>query len=230
MPAVNWADYFILGVLGLSVLIGLWRGLIAEVMALACWAASFWVAWLFGDKLAAYFTSVEVPSVRLLLGYGLCFLAVLIAGALVSFLLRKLVAGSGLSGTDRLLGMFFGLGRGLLLVLIAVLLLGFTPLPRDPWWQQSQLLPGFRGGAEWLSAQLPASVVSHLDLRGLLPLPALPLQGLPAAPTSAPAGQPAAPGQAVPAPAAPAAASGPAKPTSTPAPAAQAAAAKKSSS
>lgn len=222
---MNWADYFILGVLGLSVLIGLWRGLIAEVMALACWAASFWVAWLFGDKLAAYFTGVEVPSVRLLLGYGLCFLAVLIAGALVSFLLRKLVAGSGLSGTDRLLGMFFGLGRGLLLVLIAVLLLGFTPLPRDPWWQQSQLLPGFRGGAEWLSAQLPESVVSHLDLRGLLPVPALPLQGLPGVPTSAPAGQPAAPGQAV-----PAAASGPAKPTSTPAPAAQAAAAKKSSS
>ena len=225
---MNWADYFILGVLGLSVLIGLWRGLIAEVMALVCWAASFWVAWLFGDKLAAYFTSVEVPSVRLLLGYGLCFLAVLIAGALVSFLLRKLVAGSGLSGTDRLLGMFFGLGRGLLLVLIAVLLLGFTPLPRDPWWQQSQLLPGFRNGAEWLSAQLPESVVSHLDLRGLLPLPALPLQGQPAAPTSGTPGE----AEAVKKPAAPtpAAEAGTARPSSIPAPAVQAAAAKKSSS
>ncbi|HSX60973.1 MAG TPA: CvpA family protein [Tahibacter sp.] len=181
---MNWADYCILGVLALSVLIGLWRGLVAEVMALACWAAAFWVAWMFGEKLAAQFTSVDVPSVRLLLGYGLCFIGVLVAGALVAFIVRKLVAGSGLSGTDRLLGMFFGLARGLALVMIAVLLLGFTPFPRDPWWQESRLMPGFQNGAEWLSARLPESVSKHLDYRGLLPLPAL--QGRPAAPNSPP--------------------------------------------
>ncbi|MBL8299092.1 MAG: CvpA family protein [Rhodanobacteraceae bacterium] len=181
---MNWADYCILGVLALSVLIGLWRGLIAEIMALACWAAAFWVAWLFGEKLAAQFTSVDVPSVRLLLGYGLCFISVLVAGALVSFVLRKLVAGSGLSGTDRLLGMVFGLARGLALVVIVVLLLGFTPLPRDPWWKQSRLMPGFQNGAEWLSAKLPESVNKHLDYRGLLTLPVL--QGAPTVPHSPP--------------------------------------------
>lgn len=178
---MNWADYCILAVLALSVLIGLWRGLISEVMALACWAAAFWVAWMFGDKLAALFSSIEVPSVRLLLGYGLCFLGVLVAGALVAFVLRKLVAGSGLSGTDRLLGMMFGLARGVLLILLAVLLLGFTPFPRDPWWQQSRLLPGFQNGAEWLAVRLPDNVTRHLDYRGLLTLPAL--QGRPAAPS-----------------------------------------------
>ncbi|WP_313913014.1 CvpA family protein [Tahibacter sp.] len=181
---MNWADYCILAVLGLSVVIGLWRGLISEVMALACWAAAFWVAWMFGDKLAALFTSIEVPSVRLLLGYGLCFLGVLVAGALVAFVVRKLVAGSGLSGTDRLLGMMFGLARGVLLVLLAVLLLGFTPFPRDPWWQQSRLMPGFQNGAEWLAAKLPDNVTKYLDYRGLLTLPAL--QGKPAAPSSPP--------------------------------------------
>ena len=181
---MNWADYCILGVLALSVLIGLWRGLIAEVMALACWAAAFWVAWMFGEKLAAQFASVDVPSVRLLLGYGLCFIGVLVAGALVAFVLRKLVAGSGLSGTDRLLGMLFGLARGLALVLIAVLLLGFTPFPRDPWWKESRLMPGFQNGAEWLSAKLPESVNKHLDYRGLLNMPAL--QGAPSAPNSPP--------------------------------------------
>lgn len=179
---MNWADYCILGVLALSVLIGLWRGLIAEVMALVCWAAAFTVAWLFGERLAAQFTSIEVPSVRLLVGYGLCFLGVLIAGALLAFVLRKLVAGSGLSGTDRLLGMLFGLARGVLLVLLAVLLLGFTPFPRDPWWRQSQLMPSFQHGAEWLSAKLPDTVSKHLDYRGLLKLPAL--QGKPPAPSS----------------------------------------------
>ncbi|TDR43257.1 membrane protein required for colicin V production [Tahibacter aquaticus] len=181
---MNWADYCILGVLALSVLIGLWRGLISEVMALACWAAAFWLAWMFGDKVAAQFTSIEVPSVRLLLGYGLCFLTVLIAGALISFVLRKLIAGSGLSGTDRMFGMLFGLARGLLVVMLAVLMLGFTPLPRDPWWRQSSLLPSFQRGAEWLSAQLPESVNKYLDFRGLPSLPLLP--AAPAAPTSTP--------------------------------------------
>ena len=165
---MNWADYTILAVLGLSVLIGLWRGLISEVMALVCWAAAFWVAWAFGDKLAGQFTSVDVPSVRLMLGYGLCFIAVLIAGALVSFVLRKLIAGSGLSGTDRLFGMMFGLARGMLLVVLAVLMLGFTPFPRDSWWHESRLLPSFQNGAEWLSAKLPDAVTKHLDFKGLL--------------------------------------------------------------
>ncbi|WP_257389014.1 CvpA family protein [Tahibacter caeni] len=181
---MNWADYCILGVLALSVVVGLWRGLVAEVMALACWAAAFWVAWLFGERLSALFTSVDVPSVRLMLGYGICFFGVLIAGALVAFLLRKLVAGSGLSGTDRLLGMVFGLARGLALVLLVVLLLGFTPFPRDPWWRESRLMPGFQNSAEWLAARLPQDVAKHLDYRGLLTLPAL--QGPPAAPNSPP--------------------------------------------
>jgi len=166
---MNFADYCIIGVLGLSVLMGLWRGFIGEVLALACWVVAFWVAWEFGPRLAAAFSGIDAPSVRLLLGYAICFIAVLIAGAIVSFLMRKLVAGSGLTGSDRLLGMVFGLMRGLVLVTLIVLLLGFTPLPRDPWWQHSQLLPTFQEGAHWVAARLPPEVTRYLDLRGLLP-------------------------------------------------------------
>ncbi len=172
---MNWADYCILAALGLSILMGLWRGFIGEVLALAGWVLAFWVAWRFGSALAQKFTAVDEPSIRLLLGYGFCFLAVLIAGGIVGFLMRKLVAGSGLSGSDRLLGMVFGLVRGLALVTFTVLLLGFTPLPRDPWWHQSQLLPAFQGYAQWLSARLPPEATKYLDLRGILPqIPVLP--------------------------------------------------------
>ncbi len=176
---MNWADYCIIGALALSVLMGLWRGFIGEVLALACWVLAFWVAWTFGDKLAAQFTSITLPSARLLLGYALCFFTVLIAGALVSFLMRKLVAGSGLTGSDRMLGMVFGLVRGLALVTLTVLILGFTPFPHDPWWKQSQLLPGFQNSAQWLSSRLPPEVAQYLDLRGLLPQ-------IPTAPHNAP--------------------------------------------
>jgi len=172
---MNFADYSILAALGLSVLMGLARGFIGEVLALAGWVLAFWFAWQFGDALAARFTAVEQPSIRLLLGYGLCFLAVLLVGGIVGFLMRKIVAGGGLSGNDRLLGMVFGLVRGLALVTVTVLLLGFTPLPRDPWWQQSRLLPAFQGYAQWLSARLPPEATKYLDLRGILPqIPAAP--------------------------------------------------------
>lgn len=169
---MNWADYVIVAALGLSVLMGVWRGFVGEVLALAVWAVAIWVAWHFGPQVATAFTAIELPSARILLGYALCFVAVLIAGAIVGFLMRKLVAGSGLSGTDRLLGAVFGLARGLVLVILVVLLLGFTPFPRDPWWHGSLLLPNFQQAAQQVSAHLPAEVVPYLDLRGLLARPA----------------------------------------------------------
>jgi membrane protein required for colicin V production len=168
---VNWADYVVIAALTLSVLMGLWRGLIGEVLALAVWIVAVWVAWTIGPQVAASLSAVSLPSARIVLGYALCFVAVLIAGAILGFFLRKLIAGSGLSGTDRLLGAVFGLARGLALVTLTVLLLGFTPFPRDPWWHESRLLPSFQQAAQWASAHMPDEVTKYLDLRGLLSLP-----------------------------------------------------------
>lgn len=171
---MNWADYAILAVLALSVLMGLWRGFIGEVLALVCWILAFWVAWMFGPPLAERFSaSISTPSVRVLLAYVLCFVTVLIAGAIVAFLMRKLVEGSGLSGSDRLLGMVFGLVRGLALVTLVVLLMGFTPFRRDPWWNESRLLPNFEIGARWLGDRLPSEVARYLEPVELMTKPAL---------------------------------------------------------
>lgn len=161
---MNWFDIAIIATLGLSILVGLWRGFIGEVMALACWILAFWVAWMFGPALADRFAaSISAPSVRVLLGYALCFVAVLIAGAILGFLLRKLVSGSGLSGTDRLLGMVFGLVRGFALVVLVVLLMKFTPVVRDDWWQNSRMLPTFEQGARWVTTYLPEGVARYLE-------------------------------------------------------------------
>jgi membrane protein required for colicin V production len=159
---MNWTDYIIIGVLALSVFVGLWRGLISEVMALAIWIAAFWVAWTFGPMVAERFRQViELPSARIIVGYGLCFVAVLILGALLRFVIGKLIESTGLSGTDRLLGM----------------LIGFTAFTRDPWWQRSVLLPRFQHVAAWLSQQVPPSVREYLHPPAVLGR----LHGLPAA-------------------------------------------------
>lgn len=173
---MNWVDYIILGVLGLSVMIGLWRGLVSEVLALAIWITAFWVAWIFGPVLALHFEHIiSLPSVRIIVGYGLCFVAVLILGALLRFVVNKLVESTGLSGTDRLLGMLFGFARGVLLVTLLVFLVGFTAFTRDPWWQRSVLLPQFQHVASWLEQHVPASVRDHLHPPAALThLPSLP--------------------------------------------------------
>jgi membrane protein required for colicin V production len=181
---MNWFDYAIIGVLALSILVGLWRGFIGEVLALAFWVVAFWVAWTFGPPLAEQFSaSISVPSVRVMLAYALCFVGVLVAGAIIGFLLRKLISGSGLSGTDRLLGMVFGLVRGAALVVLVVLLMKFTPVVRDDWWQASRLLPTFETGAQWVTERLPEGISRYLEPATLL-LPAVPVP----APQGAPAG------------------------------------------
>lgn len=208
---MNWTDYIIIGILGLSVMVGLWRGLVSEVLALVIWIAAFWVAWWLGPAVAARFEHViELPSARIIVAYALCFVAVLIVGALLRFVISRLIEGTGLSGTDRLLGMLFGVARGVLLVTLLVFLLGFTAFTRDPWWQQSVLLPHFQQAAAWIGQRVPADVGRYLNPQRVLehlpdmhvptrypppgatlPVPAVSTSGAPVVPAgnaSAPAG------------------------------------------
>ncbi|MBA2078678.1 MAG: colicin V production protein [Rhodanobacter sp. 68-29] len=158
---MNWIDITILGVLGLSVLIGLWRGLVSEVLALVIWIAAFWVAWLFGPTMSAQLHMITVPAARIAAGYALCFVLVLLLGALLRFLMLRLLASTGLSGTDRLLGMVFGLARGVLLVCVLVFLCQFTAFTREPPWRQSLLLPPFQSATIWLGQRIPPGVREH---------------------------------------------------------------------
>lgn len=170
---MNWTDVIILGVLALSVLIGLFRGLVAEVLSLAIWVAAFWAAWAFGPAVAAQLQrAITLPSLRTAVAYGICFLTVLILGAIVRFLIRRLIWSSGLSGIDRMFGMVFGFGRGLLIVTVLVFLVGMTGLTRELWWRDSALAPQFQGAAAWLGQAIPAgvpqSVREHLNPDTLL--------------------------------------------------------------
>ncbi|GIX33213.1 MAG: hypothetical protein KatS3mg125_1169 [Lysobacterales bacterium] len=155
---MNLADWLILAVLVVSMLIGFVRGFIAEAVALLSWVAAVVGALHLGPWVAdAFAAEIALPSARLILGYALVFFALLIAGTLAGWLLRHLAHSSGLSGTDRLLGLLFGLARGVAIAALAVFLAAFTPLARDPWWQQSRLIPPLERIARWMAGFLPAS-------------------------------------------------------------------------
>jgi len=171
---VNETDYIIIAVLALSVMVGLWRGLVSEVLALVIWVAAFWVAWVFGPVLAVHLEGlVRQPALRIIGAYVACFVLVLVVGAVLRVLARKLIDGVGLAGPDRVLGGVFGLARGILVVTLAVFLVGFTALSRDAWWQQSILLPHFRQAAVWMEHHTPKDVGKYLHPPQLERLPSL---------------------------------------------------------
>ncbi|MCP3662537.1 MAG: CvpA family protein [Gammaproteobacteria bacterium] len=158
-----WVDYAILGIIGISALISLIRGFMREALSLVAWAAAFFIAWSFFRELAIQLDWFTVPSVRLGVSFAILFITTLMVGALVNYLMGQLVDKTGLSGTDRLLGMIFGAARGAILVAALVLLAGLTPFPNDPWWRDSQLVGHFQVLAVWLIELLPADIGEYFN-------------------------------------------------------------------
>lgn len=162
---MEYVDYAVLGVIVLSILVGALRGFIKEVFSLAVWAAAFLVAFQYSGALAMMLEShVELPSARTSLAFAGLFLVVLLIGGLITFLIGKLVEKTGLSGTDRLLGGVFGAFRGLILILVVMLVAGLTPVPQDPWWQQSRSIQSLMPLAEWSAQFLPDYILEYMDL------------------------------------------------------------------
>lgn len=111
----------------------LFRGFVTEAFSLASWVVAFWVGLNFSRELSVYFeATVPMPSVRIALSFALLFLLTLVVGSLLRMILRQLVTSTGLTGSDRFLGLIFGIARGVLVVAILVLLAGLTPVSRRP--------------------------------------------------------------------------------------------------
>jgi membrane protein required for colicin V production len=165
---LEYADYVIFGIIAISILVGAVRGFIKEAFSLAVWAAAFLVAFQYSGLLAQQLEShIELPSARTSLAFAGLFLSVLLVGGLLTFLVGKLVEKTGLSGTDRLLGGVFGGARGLILVLAMMLVAGLTPVPQDPWWQQSRSIQSLMPLAEWSAQYLPDYILEYLDFEGV---------------------------------------------------------------
>jgi membrane protein required for colicin V production len=144
MPTLSAVDWILLAVLGLSLLLGMWRGIIQEVLSLVGWVAAFYVSQMYAPMAAAWLP-MEGSSqmLRYAAGFVVVFIAVLIGTALVSWVIKKLVSAVGLGPLDRLLGSVFGLMRGVVILLAVTVFVGMTPMRDTEAWKQAQ-------GAQWL--------------------------------------------------------------------------------
>jgi len=135
-------DYLLVAIFLLSAAMGLFRGLIKEAFSLAGWGLAIWCAWRFGAAVAERIPSVADDSViETWVARIIVLIVVLILSGLLSKLISMLIHQSGLSGTDRIVGMVFGMARGVLLIGLVILMLEAVGFDADPWWQESKLIP-----------------------------------------------------------------------------------------
>jgi len=148
--SLTWVDWAVVAIIAVSALISLTRGFVKEALSLLTWVIAGLVAWLFGGALAELLVPyIETPSLRVIAACSILFVMTLLLGGLVNYLISQLVKATGLSGTDRFLGMVFGAARGALLVVVAVGLLSLAPVEADAWWRESVVIPHFLLVADW---------------------------------------------------------------------------------
>lgn len=136
-------DWVIIGILVISTLMSVRRGFVKEALSLATWIAAVIIARLFAGQFSVLLESqIETGSLRLGASYLVLFIGTLMVGGMVNFLVGEFVKMTGLTGTDRFLGMFFGLARGGLIILVIVAGLHYAlPIKEDKWYTDSRLIP-----------------------------------------------------------------------------------------
>ena len=149
--AVDWA---IIAVLGLSILLSLWRGFVREAVSLAGWIAAFVIANMFVGEMAAFLQQwIANVTGRYVAAYALLFAGMLMVAGIVGKLSAQVVKVTGLTLLDRLLGTVFGFARGIIIVLVVVYVLRQLAPPQNLLWlDESQLMPHVDMLGQWVQA------------------------------------------------------------------------------
>lgn len=147
--AIALTDWLLLGVLLASLVLGLWRGLVYEVLSLAGWLVAFVAAQWLAEDVVEFLTFVQgaPASVQYAVAFVVVFVATLFASGVLSWLIKKLVDTAGLRPVDRSLGAVFGLARGVVVLLALTVLLQLLNMTSEPWWQDA-------AGPVWLETAL----------------------------------------------------------------------------
>jgi membrane protein required for colicin V production len=135
-------DYFLIVIVGLSAAISLFRGFFKEAVSLGTWVIALWLAWKFGPQVAGYLEPwIETAVLRLWVARVITVVAALIAGGLAGWFFGLVLDSTGLSGTDRAIGMVFGFARGVLLAGLFIMVLDLMGFRESSWWDESKLIP-----------------------------------------------------------------------------------------
>lgn len=149
----NLTDYVIIAILLLSIIMSFFRGFIREALSLLLWVIAIGVSIMFAADVAPVFSSkISNPETRLYLSGGLLFIGILIVGGLINSMIGRASKNAGFGVLDRLLGLFFGILRGILVIAVILLCLSATHFADSEWWKNSFLIPHFEPMIHWLKS------------------------------------------------------------------------------
>lgn len=156
-------DWIGLSVLLLSMLLGLVRGLVYELMSLAGWIAAFLCAQWFAAGVADWLPIGEAGAVwRYPLAFVLVFIAVAFGVGLLATLTRKMIAAVGLRPVDRMLGAVFGVARAAVALLVAAVVVHLMALSDGPLWKESRGAIVLDAALQSVKPALPEKLASYL--------------------------------------------------------------------
>tara|TARA_R110000782_G_scaffold41101_11_gene94566 strand:+ start:2761 stop:3270 length:510 start_codon:yes stop_codon:yes gene_type:complete len=159
---MSTADIAILCLIALPTIVGVFYGFLNILFSLLSWAVSLGLS----IKLVPYFSPllenyVDTPILRIVLAFIALFILSLLIMSGISYFVVKLLGRTGLTAADRILGLFFGMGLGGLIVAVIIFMAGFTAFPQEPWWEQSKLAIPFERVSIWSSRFLPESITKY---------------------------------------------------------------------
>ena len=155
----HWVDYVIVGIIGLSVITGLFRGFIKELIALCVWVLAIWLALNYSAAIDPWLQPhIQDKTVRTVVAFVAILLATILAGGLFNAMLSFILRRSGLSGTDRFLGMGFGFLRGVFIVALLMVVFKMTSIPHEDYTSKSRLYVKFDPLVNWLSGYMPGLI------------------------------------------------------------------------
>lgn len=156
----NLFDWFVAGVIIISVVVSTIRGFVREALALTAWGVAAWLAYLYSVEISGYLEPhIHTPSARLALTVIGVFVIVLILSALLRVMILYIIQSIGLSVLDHLLGSVFGFLRGMVISMLLAILLHSLNLDEDDWWKRSVLAPYL----DHLIAQVPEHLPATLS-------------------------------------------------------------------
>lgn len=164
MSHFNWTDFSIIGIVAFSVIISFLRGFLRETVSIVIWSLAIIIAIKFIEPAQLYWQPwIASPFVRYTVNFTGLFLSAFIISMLTNVLIHALIKKTSLSLVDRLLGIFFGAGRGLLIVAVLLMFVSVESIKDSALMKKSQLAPKFQPIVSWLNKFLPSQFkhVSH---------------------------------------------------------------------
>ena len=152
----DWVDLVIIAIIALSVITGLIRGFVKELVAVCVWILAIWLALNYSQALDPWLQNyIQDKTARSVVGFIAILLGTLIAGGITNAILGFIMKRTGLSGTDRILGMGFGFVRGVFIVALIMLVIKMTSLPYQQYSSNSVLYAKFDPVVNWLYGMMP---------------------------------------------------------------------------